>query len=169
MTNHINLFSARRDAVAQMVRQISGSGIVILSTSPELSRNRDSDFPYRHDSDFYYLTGFEEPQAYLVLQVNPDKVISHLFCRPKNIEREIWDGIRLGPEAAPEELGIDYAYSISDLDTKMPELMTGFDQVFTRNHTNQLMDEYLRKWTGELAKKSRLGISKPNNFSTDNE
>ncbi|WP_108648263.1 aminopeptidase P N-terminal domain-containing protein [Polynucleobacter rarus] len=158
------IFVARRFALVKRVRAISENSIVILNTAPEVARNRDNEYAYRHDSDFYYLTGFTEPEAFLVIQTIGDKTTTHLFCRPKDLEREIWDGIRLGPEAAPEELGIDYAYSIADLDTKMPELMTGFDQVFTRNHTNELMDEYLRKWTGELAKKSRLGISKPSVF-----
>jgi Xaa-Pro aminopeptidase len=158
------IFVARRSAFVKRVRAISENSIVILNTAPEVARNRDSEYAYRHDSDFYYLTGFTEPEAFLVIQTIGDKTTTHLFCRPKDLEREIWDGIRLGPEAAPEELGIDHAYSISDLDTKMPELMTGFDQVFTRNHNNELMDQYLRTWTGELAKKSRLGISKPSVF-----
>jgi Xaa-Pro aminopeptidase len=158
------IFVARRSAFVKRVRAISENSIVILNTAPEVARNRDSEYAYRHDSDFYYLTGFTEPEAFLVIQTIGDKTTTHLFCRPKDLEREIWDGIRLGPEAAPEELGIDHAYSISDLDTKMPELMIGFDQVFTRNHNNELMDQYLRTWTGELAKKSRLGISKPSVF-----
>jgi Xaa-Pro aminopeptidase len=164
MTNHINLFSVRRDAVAQIVRQTSGSGIVILSTSPELSRNRDSDFPYRHDSDFYYLTGFEEPQAYLVLQVNPDKVISHLFCRPKNIEREIWDGIRLGPEAAPKALGVDFGYSVDEINVVMPELMMNFTHVYHRTSSSSHRDDEMRVWVGQLANKSRQGIQTPSEF-----
>ena len=157
-------FVARRAALVERVRAISENSIVILNTAPEVARNRDSEYAYRHDSDFYYLTGFKEPEAFLVIQTNGETTTTHLFCRPKDLEREIWDGIRLGPEVAPEELGIDYAYPISDLDTKMPELMAGFDQVFTRNHANELMDQYLRTWNGELAKKSRLGISKPSVF-----
>ena len=157
-------FVARRAALVERVRAISENSIVILNTAPEVARNRDSEYAYRHDSDFYYLTGFTEPEAFLVIQTNGATTTTHLFCRPKDLEREIWDGIRLGPEAAPQELGIDHAYPISDLDTKMPELMAGFDQVFTRNHANELMDQYLRTWNGELAKKSRLGISKPSVF-----
>jgi Xaa-Pro aminopeptidase len=164
MTNHIDLFTSRRDAIASMVRQISGSGIVILGTSPEVSRNRDSDFPYRHDSDFYYLTGFEEPQAYLVLQVNPDKVISHLFCRPKNIEREIWDGIRLGPEAAPKALGVDFSYSVNEINMVMPELMMNFMHVYHRTSSSSQLDEEMRGWVGQLANKSRQGVQTPNEF-----
>ncbi|BDW12082.1 Xaa-Pro aminopeptidase [Polynucleobacter sp. SHI8] len=164
MTNSFNLFTARRDALARMVRQISGSGIVILNTSPELSRNRDSDFPYRHDSDFYYLTGFDEPQAYVVLQVNPDNVISHLFCRPKNIEREIWDGIRLGPEAAPKALGVNFGYSIDEINVVMPELMTNFMHIYYRTASSSQLDDQMRGWVGQLANKSRQGIQTPTEF-----
>jgi Xaa-Pro aminopeptidase len=164
MTNHIDLFTSRRNAIAGMVRQISGSGIVILGTSPELSRNRDSDFPYRHDSDFYYLTGFEEPQAYLVLQVNPDKVISHLFCRPKNIEREIWDGIRLGPEAAPKTLGVNFGYSVNEINMVMPELMMNFMHIYHRTSSSSQLDEEMRGWVGQLANKSRQGVQTPSEF-----
>jgi Xaa-Pro aminopeptidase len=164
MTNHIDLFTLRRDAVAGMVRQISGSGVVILGTSPELSRNRDSDFPYRHDSDFYYLTGFEEPHAYLVLQVNPNNVKSHLFCRPKNIEREIWDGIRLGPEAAPKVLGVNFGYSIDEINVVMPELMMNFMHVYHRTSSSSQRDEEMRGWVGQLANKSRQGIQTPSEF-----
>ncbi len=164
MTHHIDLFTSRRNIIAHMVRNSSGSGIVILGTSPEVSRNRDSDFPYRHDSDFYYLTGFEEPQAYLVLQVNPNKVISHLFCRPKNVEREIWDGIRLGPEAAPRSLGFDFGYSIDEINHIMPELMKDFMHVYHRTSSSSQLDDEMRGWVGQLANKSRQGIQTPNEF-----
>ena len=100
------LFLARRNALVQRIRSISDSSIVILNTAQEVARNRDSEFAYRHDSDFYYLTGFMEPEAFLVIQIKGLETITHLFCRPKDLEREIWDGIRLGPEAAPSKLAI---------------------------------------------------------------
>jgi Xaa-Pro aminopeptidase len=158
------VFLARRNELVQRIRTISDRSIVILNTAQEVARNRDSEFAYRHDSDFYYLTGFMEPESFLVIQIEANKTTSHLFCRPKDLEREIWDGIRLGPEAAPSQLAIDQAYSIEGLNSKMPDLIAGFDQVFTRNHANSLMDGHLREWLGELAKKARLGISKPSIF-----
>ena len=157
-------FLARRNELIRRIRAVSESSVVILNTAQEVARNRDSEYAYRHDSDFYYLTGFAEPESFLVIQIDGSKSTSHLFCRPKDLEREIWDGIRLGPEAAPSQLAIDHAYSVVDLNTKLPELMSGYDQVFTRNHANSLMDDHLREWNNTLAKKARLGISKPSIF-----
>jgi len=103
------IYQSRRLKLAEQIQSKTGSGIAIISTAPELARNRDSEFPYRHDSDFFYLTGFDEPGATLVIIVQGKSVESHLFCRPKDLEREIWDGIRLGPDAAPESLGLEFA------------------------------------------------------------
>src|SRR5690606_4527271 len=90
-----------------------GRGIAILPTAPEVMRNRDSDFPYRHDSDFYYLTGFPESESWLVLIAGEtDRAI--LFCRSKNLEREIWDGYRFGPEAAADRFEFDEALCVDE-------------------------------------------------------
>ncbi|MBS0344189.1 MAG: aminopeptidase P N-terminal domain-containing protein, partial [Proteobacteria bacterium] len=94
-------YAARRRHLSSL---LGSDGIAIIPTAPERQRNRDSDFPYRHDSYFYYLTGFTEPNAWLVLEGNGR---STLFCAPKDLEREIWDGYRLGPDAAPAALGVD--------------------------------------------------------------
>ena len=83
---------------------LMGEGIAVLPTSPELARNADTQFPYRFDSSFHYLSGFGEPEAVLVLFAG-DLRRSLLFCRNKDVEREIWDGFRYGPEAAREQFG----------------------------------------------------------------
>ena len=92
--------------------------MAIVPTAPEAMRNRDSDYPYRHDSYFYYLTGFTEPEAVLAIVVpaGGEPARSVLFCRPKHEEREIWDGFRFGPEAAKEAFGLDAAHSVEDID-----------------------------------------------------
>ena len=159
-----DLCLSRREKLASKVREISGSGIVILGTAIELSRNRDSHFPYRHDSDFFYLTGFEEPESFLVLQINSNKCISHLFCRPKNLEREIWDGIRMGPEGTKLNLGVDFSYSIDEMQTIMPELMLNFQHVYYRTANSPLMDENMRNWVSLIGSKSRQGIQTPSQF-----
>jgi Xaa-Pro aminopeptidase len=110
-------YAARR---ARVAAQLSEGAIAILPTAPERPRNRDTDFPYRHDSYFYYLTGFSEPNAWLVLDSTGR---STLFCQPKDLEREIWDGIRLGPEAAPAALGVDEAFAVDELDARLPRLL----------------------------------------------
>ena len=112
-----SIYAQRRAALAA---QLGAGGVAIIPTAPERARNRDSDFPYRHDSYFYYLTGFTEPNACLVIAANGH---STLFCQPKDVEREIWDGIRLGPEAATTTLGVDAAHSVQALDSLLPPLL----------------------------------------------
>ena len=107
-------YAARR---ARLAAHIGPQAVAIVPTTPERLRNRDCDFPYRHDSYFYYLTGFAEPNAWLVVT---GEGRSALFCQPKDAEREIWDGIRLGPQAAPAALGVDEAYSVDELEQRLP-------------------------------------------------
>ena len=114
MTNN-RIYEKRRAAVARALKA-AGGGIALLPTAPEVPRNRDSDFPYRHDSYFYYLTGFTEPHATLMITAEGECT---LFCQPKDLEREIWDGIRLGPEAATITLGVDAAHSVQSLDLSL--------------------------------------------------
>ena len=94
---------------ARLAREM-GAGIAIIPTAPERTRNRDAHYPYRYDSYFYYLTGFREPEAVLVV-VAGDDAKSVLFCREKNEEREIWDGFRHGPDAARTTFRFDEAHA----------------------------------------------------------
>ena len=98
-------------------------GIAIIPTAPEMLRNGDAHYPFRYDSHFHYLTGFDEPEAVLVLVAGtaPQTI---LFCREKDQEREIWDGFRHGPEGAKKKFGFDAAFSIAQLDDKLTELMS---------------------------------------------
>lgn len=116
-------FVSRRQRLADQIRK-AGGGIAIIPTSPERLRNRDSEYLYRHDSYFYYLSGFTEPEAVLVLIANEDEdTRSILFCREKNEEREIWEGFRWGPEAAAEQFGFDEAFTIDALADTLPALL----------------------------------------------
>ncbi len=158
-------YQERRNTLAKKIYAKSGGGIVVISTAPELARNRDSEFPYRHDSDFFYLTGFEEPGATLVMEIKgggKNHVLqSHLFCRPKDPEREIWDGIRLGPEAALAALGIEFAHSNQDLDRKLSELLTDQDAVYIRLAESAEADRRLRHWMKQVRAQARSGINPP--------
>jgi Xaa-Pro aminopeptidase len=111
-------FLARRKRLLETI----GDGVAVVPTAPEAIRNRDAHYPYRFDSYFWYLTGFPEPEAVLVL-VGGKRPRSILFCREKNEEREIWDGFRYGPKGAKEAFGFDAAYPIAQLDRKLPELL----------------------------------------------
>ena len=163
MNNEI--YQDRRNALAKQIYAKTGGGIALVSTAPELTRNRDSEFPYRHDSDFYYLTGFEEPGATLVMQVSKNgkdyELQSHLFCRPKDPEREIWDGIRLGPEAAPEALGIEFAHSNQTLDQKLSELLANQNAVYVRLSESAEADRRLRHWMKQVRGQARAGVNPP--------
>jgi Xaa-Pro aminopeptidase len=111
-------YSTRRQ---QLMEQI-GDGVAVVATAPERVRNRDSHHPYRFDSYFWYLSGFDEPEATLVL-VGGNTPRAILFCREKDSEKEVWDGFRHGPEAACSAFGFDEAYPIGDLEQKLPELI----------------------------------------------
>jgi len=166
--NKLHIYQKRRDKLAGQIYAQTGGGIAIINTAPELARNRDSDFPYRHDSDFFYLTGFEEPGATLVIIVQGNGASytqeSHLFCRPKDPEREIWDGIRLGPEAAPEALGVNYAHSNQDLDAKLSELLADQAAIYIRLAQSAEDDRRLRHWMQQVRQLGRSGINPPSQF-----
>jgi Xaa-Pro aminopeptidase len=111
-------YFARRHALLEMI----GDGVAVIPTAPERLRNRDSSYPYRFDSYFWYLTGFPEPEAALVL-IGGDQPRSLLFCREKNEEREVWEGFRYGPNAAREAFGFDEAHAFGDLERRLPDLI----------------------------------------------
>ena len=166
--NKANIYQERRLRLAKQIQANTGSGIAIVTTAPEISRNRDSEFPYRHDSDFFYLTGFEEPGSTLVMRVgasaNELSLESHLFCRPKDPEKEIWDGIRLGPEAAPEKLGIEFAHSNDELNGKLSELLADQNAVYVCLAQSAETDRRLRHWMRQVRQQSRSGINPPSAF-----
>jgi Xaa-Pro aminopeptidase len=149
-------FRARRD---QLIQQM-GEGVAIIPTAPETIRNRDSHYPYRFDSYFYYLTGFKEPEAVLfVMAGKSPKTI--LFCRDKDIEREIWDGFRFGPDAAKELFGFDEAYSIQQLDEIAPKLLANQDALFYSLGADAAWDSKVTAWLNHLRTQARTGISAP--------
>src|SRR4051812_19418009 len=118
-------FHARRVKLMQSM----GQGLAIIPTAAEAVRNRDSHYPYRFDSYFYYLTGFQEPESVLLL-IGGEQPKSVLFCRDKDMEREIWDGFRHGPAGAVAQFGFDEAYSITQLDELAPKLLANQPQLF---------------------------------------
>jgi Xaa-Pro aminopeptidase len=149
-------FRARRD---QLIQQMGG-GVAVIPTAPEAIRNRDSHYPYRFDSYFYYLTGFKEPEAVLfVMAGKSPKTI--LFCRDKDIEREIWDGFRFGPDAAKELFGFDEAYSIQQLDEIAPKLLANQDKLFYSLGADVAWDAKTTAWLNHLRTQARTGISAP--------
>ncbi len=144
---------------AQLAQQI-GAGIAIVPTAPERIRNRDAHYPYRYDSYFYYLTGFREPEAVLVL-LGGDRPQTLLFCRGKNPEREIWDGHRHGPDAACNVFGFDAAYPIEELDARLPDLMSDRPAVHVHMGVDAGWDGRVLGWINAVRGRSRSGVSAP--------
>ena len=151
------VYQTRRAAIAKALKA-AGGGVALLPTAPEVTRNRDSDFPYRHDSYFYYLTGFSEPGSWLAIEASGK---STLFCQPKDVEREIWDGLRLGPEAALAELGVSTAFSIEALDEKMPELLANQPAVWFPFATHKGLETQVDGWLNKVRARVRLGVECP--------
>ncbi len=137
-----------------------GEGIAIIPTAPELVRNRDSQYPYRFDSYFYYLTGFVEPESVLVL-IAGKQPKSILFCRDKDMEREIWDGFRFGPEAAKKQFGFDEAYSINQLDSLVPKLMANQAKLLYSLGADSTWDARVTCWLNKVKDLARTGVSAP--------
>ncbi len=154
-TSTCALYAARRARVAAALGQ---DGIAIVPTAPERQRNRDSDFLFRHDSYFYYLTGFTEPHAWLVITGDGK---STLFCQPKDLEREIWDGYRLGPDAAPAALGVDAALPVGELDTRLPKLLENRDVVWYPFAIHPGLEARVGGWLNPVRARVRYGALCP--------
>ncbi len=155
---HVDIYAARRARLAAQLGEKGEAGVAIIPTAPERARNRDSDFAYRHDSYFYYLTGFTEPNAWLVLDASGR---STLFCQPKDLEREIWDGYRLGPDAAVAALGVSAALSVADLDTQLPKLLENQHTVWYPFATHKGLETRVDSWLNTVRGRVRFGAQCP--------
>ena len=137
--------------------------VAILPTAPEVARNSDTDYPYRHDSYFYYLSGFTEPDSVLVLVAakGEQSAQSILFCRQKNLEREIWEGFRHGPEGARAQFGFDAAFPIEDLDGEMARLLTDAPAAYYALGHSAALDVQMKTWLGNVRRQARTGVTAP--------
>ena len=152
----IEPFRERRSRLLRSMER----GVAVVATSAERTRNRDTHHPFRFDSYFYYLTGFTEPESVLVLVAGPDpKCI--LFCREKNLEREIWDGYRFGPALAKDAFGFDEANDIGTLDTRMAELLGDQPALYTDVGSDASWDGRIIVWLNAVRSKARSGIAAP--------
>ena len=149
-------YAARRLRLAQAMQ----AGIAVVPTAPERVRNRDTHYPYRFDSHFWYLTGFSEPEAVLVIVAGAEPK-SILFCRERNEEREIWDGFRHGPGAARERFGFDAAHPVSALDEELPKLLADRPALYYPVGADAAWDARAMRWLNAVRDKARSGISAP--------
>ena len=152
----IQHYLQRREVLSRRLKD----GVAIVPTAPERMRNRDSDYPYRFDSYFYYLTGFGEPESVFVLVggKNPRAI---LFCREKNPERELWDGVRCGPRAARKTYGFDETWPIETLDEKLPQLLANKDSVYYPTGMDASWDTRVIGWVNQVRGQARSGVSAP--------
>ena len=149
---------------AQLMASAGDGAILILPAATERVRSRDTHFPYRQDSDFWYLTGFAEPEAVLVLVPGRKHGESILFCRERDPEREGWDGPRLGPDGVVDQLGVDDAYPISDIDDILPGLLEGRRRVHYHLGRDPDFDLKLIGWLNRVRAQVRHGAQPPQEF-----
>ncbi|NLA57225.1 MAG: M24 family metallopeptidase, partial [Corynebacterium humireducens] len=154
-------FTRRR---RQLMRMAGPDAILILPAAAEKVRSNDSHYPYRQDSDFWYLTGFNEPEAVLVLVPGRAAGETLLFCRERNPERETWDGARLGPEGAVETLGMDDAYPWEDMDEILPRLIEGRNRVYYHFGRDTDFDLTLIGWVKRVRSQVKQGAQPPHEF-----
>jgi Xaa-Pro aminopeptidase len=145
----------RRRLIARM-----GDGVAVIPTAPEKLRNRDTSYPYRADSYFHYLTGFPEPEAVLVL-VAGKEARSILFCRERDVDKEIWDGYRYGPEGAKESFGFDETHPIKELDEKLPNLLANRPTLWYSLGHDEAWDKRITATLNVVRAQSRAGKRAP--------
>ncbi len=156
-----HVYRERRRALQRTMHERSGGGLALVPTAPEVPRNRDSLFPYRPDSYFYYLSGFPEPDAVIALIAGPEGDKQVLFCRDKNEEREIWDGFRYGPDAAREIFGFDEAHPIGELPQLLPGLASDRAALYTPLGLLAAWDRRVTDLLNEVRGLVRSGVAAP--------
>jgi Xaa-Pro aminopeptidase len=154
-------FTRRRK---QLMRMVGRDGIAVLPAAPSRVRSRDTHFPYRQDSDFYYLTGMEEPEAVAVLVPGREQAEYILFCRERDPDRELWDGPRAGPEGAISEFGADDSFPITDLDEILPGLMEDRGRVFYNMGMDSEFDRHVQEWVHRLRQQLHGSERTPHEF-----
>ena len=154
------IYHRRRQDLMHFMRD----GIAIIPTAPQQPRNGDVLFPFRPDSDFYYLTHFPEPEAVAVLIPGRPEGEFLLFCREKDAHSEAWDGRREGTAGAREAYGADQSFAIEELDERMPVLLQNRGKVFATMGRHADFDSDLIRWTSEIRSKQRNGVHAPGEF-----
>ena len=148
------MFAQRR---AEFVQRLE-SGVAVFHAKPVLNRNDDVDYPYRQDSDFYYLTGFEEPEAVAVLSADEGRPRYTLFVRPRDPDEEVWTGFRWGADRAEEVFKADQAFVIDSLPSVMPRLLRGASRVLYSSAGDLEFGARLRDWAGPAAAEGAAAV-----------
>lgn len=151
-------FYARRKA---LMEKMPAGSIAIIPASKMQQRNNDVEYPFRQDSNFFYLTGFNEPEAVLVLNPGSGNPQSVMFCRERDRLMEIWNGYRAGPEGVVADYGIDEAHSINEIDDILPALLNGADRIYYAIGKDEALDQQVRHWLSLVRSKVRQGAVAP--------
>lgn len=150
-------FANRR---ARLIEQMGSDAVAIIATRAEMYRNRDADYKFRADSSFYYLTGFAEPEAVAVLTSNSDQPYT-LFCRERNREMEIWNGLRAGIDGAVSDYSADRAFTIDQLDEQIIQFLSGKKRLYVRLGHSDVFDLRVIGWLKKIAANQRQGGQPP--------
>ncbi|WP_415899455.1 Xaa-Pro aminopeptidase [Neptuniibacter sp. QD48_11] len=154
----LDQFVARR---AALMAQMSPGSIAIIPSAQMKQRNSDVEYPFRQDSNFYYLTGFNEPDAVLLLMPGRTDGESVLFCRNRDKLMEIWNGYRAGPEGAVNDYGMDEAHAIDEVDDILPGLLNGVSRIYYSIGKDEELDQRVRHWLNLIRAKVRQGAVAP--------
>ena len=160
--------SINRQEFARRRQELMGvmgpNSIAILPAAPEHIRNRDVEYPYRPNSDFWYLTGFEEPEAVMVLMPGREHGEYVMFCRERDRTMEIWNGYRSGPEGVVNDFDADDAFPIGDIDEILPGLLEGRERVYYDLGMDAEFDRRLMGWVNSIRERVRSGAQPPGEF-----
>lgn len=148
----------------RLMRRMKKGSIAVLASAPAARRNRDTEYPYRQNSDFHYLSGFDEPSAVIVLAPNRDEGEFVLFCREFDPNQAIWTGKHAGLEGAMNEFGANQAFPIDRLDELLPGLLDGRERVYYAVGEDRCLDEAVMEAVKELRGKVRAGAKPPTQF-----
>jgi len=154
-------FAERRQ---QLMAMMEPNSIAIVPAAPMQTRSRDTEYPYRQDSDFFYLSGFVEPEAVLVLVPGRAHGEFVMFCRERDRDMEIWNGYRAGPEGVVKQYGADDAFPIGDIDEILPGLLEGTDRVYYAMGKDKEFDRQVMEWVNTIRAKVRAGAHPPGEF-----
>ncbi len=148
-----------------LMAMLEPDSIAIIPSARLQMRSRDTEYLFRQDSDFHYLTGFDEPEAVLVLTPGRRQGQFVLFCRERNPQQELWHGPRVGPEAACERFGADDAFPIGDIDEILPGLIEGRDRVYYSMGRRGDFDRQIMSWVNRIRAQEASGAVPPGEFT----
>ena len=148
----------------ELMAQMEPNSIALVAAAPARTRSNDTDYYYRQNSDFYYLTGFDEQDALLALIPGRKQGEVVLFCQEKDKLKELWTGVLMGPDAARIELSLDDAFPIADIDDILPGLIEGRERVYYSMGHDSRFDERVMEWVKVIRAKAKLGAQPPGEF-----